>query len=430
MGIELIMNIVNFGVNFPRTNTAGYPKGKESTESAINYMKQYESLRDNELFYRTEVTHSQTLNDGALNGYNGISTFTSSANVKVTEFMKTLGYGAKNTYNRYCFEESSPVANLFLNLKYMVERDAHVEENNYFDVVHHFDSVYLLQNNAWLPLGFLAESELAELEFTSSSSAFMFQNTLFSAATGLIDDVWMMTPGQWLTITPSDVTIKSYSTNGYCAYNTGAAGGRLTYTYTVEEAGFLCLDITMNARNSFNVYKNGAYLYGESISLPQTLAVSQVEPGDVIEVRINCKANENSTMTIWGALLDETVFRRGYDILNASTLELTEFSNTKIAGTINCNRDGLLYTSIPQNGENWHAYVDGEEVEIKLVGDVMVGLELTEGIHEIRFEYRNEAFSLGWKISLLCFAVFAGIILWKYYPAWKKHNKTPIQKKS
>ena len=423
MGIALIMNVVNFGVNFPRTNAAGYPKGKESTLSAVNYMKQYESLRDNELFYRTETTHSQTLNDGALNGYNGISTFTSSANVKVTEFMKILGYGAKNTYNRYCFEESSPVANLFLNLKYMLERDAHVEENNYFDEVHHFDNVYILQNNAWLPLGFLAESELAELEFTSSSS-FMFQNKLFSTATGLVDDVWTMTPGEWLAITPSDVTIKSYSTNGYCSYNTGATGGRLTYTYTVQEAGLFCLDVTMNARNSFNVYKNGQYLYGESISLPQTLAVSQVEPGDVIEVRITCKANENSTMTVWGALLDETVFRRGYDILNASTLDLTEFSNTKVAGTITCDRDGLLYTSIPQNGENWHAYVDGEEVEIKLVGNVMIGLELTEGTHEVRFEYRNEAFSLGWKISLLCFAVFAGIIVWKYYPSLKNRKVT------
>jgi len=428
MAIELILNVVNFGVNFPRTNAAGYPKGKESAASAVEYLKHYESLRDNELFYRVETTHSQTLNDGALNGYHGISTFTSSANVKITEFMKILGYGAKNTYNRYCFEESSPVANLFLNLKYMLERDGRVEENNYFDEVHQFDNVYILQNNAYLPLGFLAEPELADLEFVSSST-FMFQNKLFTAATGLIDDVWMMTPGEWLEMTPSGVDIKSYSTNGYCSYKAGATTGRLTYTYTVQEAGLMCLDVTMNARNSFNVYKNGQYLYGESISLPQTLAVCQVEPGDVIELRITCKANESSSMTIWGALLDETVFRKGYDILNASTLELTEFSNTKVAGTITCDRDGLLYTSIPQNGENWHAYVDGKEAEIRLVGNVMIGLELTEGTHEIRFEYRNEAFSLGWKVSVLCFAVFAGIIVWKYYPTWKKPKDKPIEEK-
>ncbi len=46
----------------------------------IRYMKEREQYTP---FYRAETTHSQTLNDGALNGYHGISTFTSSANVKV-----------------------------------------------------------------------------------------------------------------------------------------------------------------------------------------------------------------------------------------------------------------------------------------------------------------------------------------------------------
>ena len=112
----------------------------------IRYMKE----REDELFYRAEVTHTQTLNDGALNGYNGLSTFTSSANVKVTEFTRKLGFSAKNTYNRYCYEEGSPVSNLFLNLKYLIERRGLVEDNAYFDEVHHFGNVYLLENNAYL----------------------------------------------------------------------------------------------------------------------------------------------------------------------------------------------------------------------------------------------------------------------------------------
>ena len=128
MLLELILNIVCFGVHFAGTSTVGYPRGTSYSASIIRYMKERE---EGEPFYRAEVTHSQTLNDGALNGYDGVSTFTSSANVRVTLFMEALGYGAKNTYNRYCFEESSPVANLFLNLKYMLERDGDVEPNPY-----------------------------------------------------------------------------------------------------------------------------------------------------------------------------------------------------------------------------------------------------------------------------------------------------------
>ena len=94
MGVELISTLVCFGLYFTGTGVSNYPKGTTYTASVIRYM--YEREDDN-LFFRAETTHSQTLNDGALNGYNGISAFTSSANVKVTEFMRALGYGAKNT---------------------------------------------------------------------------------------------------------------------------------------------------------------------------------------------------------------------------------------------------------------------------------------------------------------------------------------------
>ena len=115
--VELIANLICFGLYFPGTGISDYPKGTDKTASVIRYMKEREK---NNLCFRAETTHSQTLNDGALNNYNGVSAFTSSANVKTTLFMQALGYGAKNTYNRYLFEESSPVSNLFLNLKYMI----------------------------------------------------------------------------------------------------------------------------------------------------------------------------------------------------------------------------------------------------------------------------------------------------------------------
>lgn len=421
MAIELVMNVVNFGVNFGYTNTTNYPQGTDATASMITYMKE----REKSLFYRAEVTHSQTLNDGALNSYNGISTFTSSANVKVTEFMKALGYGAKNTYNRYCFEESSPVANLFLNLKYMIERQGQVEKNPYFDEVHHYENVYLLENNAYLPLGFLAETDLAQVDFSSAGSPYAFQNTLFSAATGIQDDVWYITPGSWLEIEAKNVDVTSRGTNaGYCAYST-TSKGEIIYRYTAQASGFMCVDLTMNARNSFSVYLNDAYLYSESISLPQTLAVSQVEPGDVVEIRITCKAGENSNITIKGAIVNEEVFRAGYDVLAASTLKLTEFSTTRVEGTISCNRDGLLYTSIPYDG-NWTATVDGKDADIILVGDAMVALDLTQGDHEIVFTYHNSAFSMGWKISLGCLAVFIALICWQYQV---RIDLSPIMKK-
>ena len=420
MALELFLNLVNFGVKFPYTALSNYPKGTYSTASMIQYMKE-----DKDLFYRAEVTHTQTLNDSALNGYNGISTFTSSANVAVTEFMKNLGYGAKNTYNRYCYEEASPVANLFLNLKYMIERDGNVEENAYFDEVWHYNRVYLLENNAYLPLGFLAESQLADLDFEGYSNRFAMQNALFSAATGNSQKVWKINQGSTLTINPNGTNITSQSSAGYCAYSNGSAQTTLTYHYEFTDAGFFCLDITMSARNNYTVWKNGKQLFSESISLPQTMAVSQVEPGDEVDIQITCKAGETGSITIRGGLLADDIFRDGYQVLAASTLQLTEFSNTSFSGIIDCNRDGLMYTSVPQNGDSWAVYVDGQQAPIKLVGGCMIAVDLTEGVHEIEFRYTNKAFDLGLIISLGCLVAFLAIVAFVYKPwqAWTRKGK-------
>ena len=425
MFLEIVMNLVNFGVGIVynpdpsdkiRTGITNYPKGTENAKLAIEYMKENET---NSVFYRSEVTHSQTYNDGALNNYNGITTFTSSANVKVTEFMRDLGYGAKNTYNRYCFEESSPVSNLFLGLKYMIERDGNVEMNSYFDVVESFDNVHLLKNNAYLPLGFLSNVQLASVDFNQNTAIFDFQNELLTAASGLSQDVWSYVSRDSLIISSENVVVKTKNGNGYCTYESADKKGTITYTYNITQEGFMCLDLNLPKKNDYTVFLNGLKLFTETYSLPQSMAVSDVHPGDVVEIKLTCEKNQTSNINIKAAILDETLFREAYDVLAASVWEPDEFSSTQVSGSISCNRDGLLYTSVPQNG-NWVAYVDGKEAEIVLVGDCMIAVEMTEGEHTFTLRYHNKAFSFGWMFSLGCALIFTGLAVGVYVP---KHRK-------
>ena len=416
--IELTANLLAFGLYFPGTSVRDYPKGTEAAASMFRYLKE----REKEPFYRAETTHSQTLNDDALNGYNGISAFTSSANVRVTEFMKALGYGAKNTYNRYCFEESSPVANLFLDLKYMIERDGRDRTSSVFSEVHHYEKVYLLENTAYLPLGFLAEEKLAELDFSGGDNAFFFQNALFSAATGLDANVWTPIVGSGMTVLGNGTQVEESQVQGRVSYGECETGAYVSYFFTADRSGFACIHLDLPKRNDFVVAVNGVDVYRETISLPQMLAVGDLNPGDAVEVRVLCKKDETGSMTVTAALLDEDLFRWGYSILNASTLHLTSFRQTRVEGSIRCDRDGLLYTSVPQNG-NWHLYVDGQEVEPTLVGDCMISVSLTQGEHSIVLKYRNRAFALGAAVTILCAGVFGTFSYLAYRPELEKRRK-------
>ena len=402
---ELIMNLVNFGIRFPGTSVAFYPRGTEYSASMIRYMHERE---EDTLFYRAETTHSQTLNDGALNDYHGISTFTSSANVKVTEFMRCLGYGAKNTYNRYCYEEASPVSDLFLGIKYMIDREGRDRESFIYEHIHTYGNVSLLKNSAYLPLGFLAERELGDLTFDYDND-FYFQNELFAAATGLDQRVWHPMEGNDLEIVGNDVDVSDQYGDGYITYSGAITNSSVSYFYTADREGFFCVQLDCPKRNSVTILINDFVVMEEDLSLEQMLAVGDVVPGDVVELRFDCEDGESGSMTVGAAILDNEIYRQGWEILSASPLELTKFTTTRVAGEISCDRDGLLYTSIPQNG-NWTVWVDNEPAEIVLVGDVMVGVELTEGEHTVRFVYKNAAFALGWKVSLVSFAIFGAIV--------------------
>lgn len=416
--VEVIAALTAFGLYFPGTYAANYPKGKADAASAFAYIRERESWNP---MVRTEVTHCQTLNDGALNDYYGITAFTSSANVRVTEFMRALGYGAKNTYNRYAFEESSPVANLLLNLRYMVEREGHDRSGTAFSELFNFGSVRLLENNFYLPLGFLSQKELALVDFPGSSDPFVLNNTVFSAATGLDPNVFSFIPEGNLEIAGEGLTL-TMGSGGKCSYSEAASGAAVYYRFTADKSGFACVQVTAGKNNDIILSINGVEQYRETMSLPQMMAVSDVNPGDIIEVKLTCKAGESSSATVRAAILDMELFRQGWEILNQSTLKITSFKETRLSGTIDCNRDGLLYTSIPFNG-NWVVYVDGRQTDITLVGDCMMAAELTQGRHSVDIVYRNQAFRLGALISALCGVVFFGIYAWCYRPKWLKKNR-------
>lgn len=412
MILELAANLVNFGVTFTGTGISNYPKGKRDTADVIAYMKERETGNP---FYRAEFTHTQTLNDDALNGISGITMFSSSANVRVTRFMAALGYGAKPSYNRYSYEEASPVSNLFLNLKYMICRDGNVLNSAFFDSVYNLGNVYLLENNAYLPLGFMTNSNLAEISVEDSTAgSFDFQNLLFRAAAGIQDSPYTIIE-QYKMEAEEDITVTQRAAGGYCSYETKEKSGDLTVSFLVDRPGFVCLDLSASKKNGVTISKNGETLYTETMSLDQMLSVGDCVAGDLIEVTFRCKANEKGRLEVVSAVLDPAVFHSGLERLQRATLQVADFQDTRIAGTVEVDDATLLYTSIPYD-ENWTATVDGAPVEITPVLDAMIGLHLTPGSHTIAFSYQNRGFDLGWKISLGALLIFLAIAIPVYWP--------------
>ena len=424
---ELALNFISFGLFYGPTNLNGYPRGGDDAALVFSMMKE---LEDDNLFYRTEVTSTQTFNDGALNDYNGITTFTSSANTNMATFMSALGYGGAPTWNRYAFKNSSPVCNLFFNLKYMVERNGKVADNPYFEDIYHSGAVHLLKNNYYLPLGFMTDEALSKVDFANADTGnkFGFQNDLMSAALGEPIDPWNILTGEHIAITTSGgateaglnySTISSYL--GYDYFMGSATGGTAIYEFTAPSDGLSCLYFyTYPNKASITIShssdgENFTTIGTERESLAFSRSVCDVQAGDIIKVSVSCTANKKNYLRIQCAILDQDKMDYAFNRLSQSTLQLTTFKNTFIEGTVDCKQDGLLYTSIPQAGTNWHVYVDGKEEDVSLIGNAMVGVKLSEGIHTVTFRYKNSAYETGRIITLLSILVFAALIGLQYY---------------
>ena len=78
-----------------------------------------------------------------------------------------------------------------------------------------------------------------------------------------------------------------------------------------------------------------------------------------------------------------------YNNLSKNQIKYSYYNDDHIKGTINIDKDQLIFTSIPYD-TNWDIYLDGKKVKpIKLL-DSLIGIEAKEGKHKLEMKYSNK----------------------------------------
>ena len=135
--------------------------------------------------------------------------------------------------------------------------------------------------------------------------------------------------------------------------------------------------------------------------------------------------NTNRTMCLGHNLVGETTITIEYleDILDVDGIKLYAFQTNEyvtaaqnlmnnawdsvdydynwISGTMNAKFDGVFQLAVPYSS-GWKAYVDGKEVEVFKSGVKYMGIEITTGEHDIRFEYTTPGIIPGTVLSIMC----------------------------
>ena len=393
------------------TTTYEYPRGGENTASVIEAMNQREANTPE--LWRAEMDTTQTLNDGALNHYHGLSMFNSMANENMTRFFENFGMMGWKSGNRYTYAEGSPITNLFMNLKYIIARGGSV--NNTYDLAEVTGSgnVKLFENTHYLPMGFMTSSSLLNWQENDNEdqfNPFEKQNEFFMDATGIRADVYTKlevvsqghTDAEQFTVTKKEYGLYDFScidttVTPHVKWNYEAPQDALYLMYADIQDGD---DVTVMQND---VAQSNKYGMGRSY----IASIGYFNKGDKISVYADLKTGSSGKARVYVNLLNKDIFEQGYAKLSDSVMTTTKLTSSSMEGKINVREKGLFYTSIPYE-KGWTATVDGQKVDITPVGNSLLAFPLDAGEHEISLKYYPNGFWAGFAVSVICASLLAG----------------------
>lgn len=410
------------------TSTFDYPRGEEVTEQVINYMNSLEEQTPE--MWRAETTSTQTLNDGSLNCYDGLSMFNSMANVNMTRFFENFGMMGWKSGNRYTYAEGTPVTNMFMNLKYLISRDGNYRNRYDLDEVYSIGNEKLLENEHYIPMGFMVDSKLSrwvENDNEDQFNPFDTQGEFFRLATGIEDPVY--TPLDVVSQGHYDSSKFTVNKTAYGIYSFSCTDTTITphvkWNYEAPEDGMYCMYAKISGGDNITVMQNDiAQTSTYNMARGYIACIGYFNKGDKISVYSQLEQGQAGSAQVYVNLFNQDVFERGYEKVSKDVMTTTKLTGNSMEGTINVSEDGLFYTSIPYE-EGWTAEVDGRSVEITPVGGSLIAFNLKAGEHDIKLVYYPKGFWPGFALTCVCILTFAALCVYTYIYK-KRREKTSV----
>lgn len=367
---EATVNLDTTGVI--TTNRDTYTENLDNYENLIRYAE-----GENEDFFRVDKYNRLTKNESTLSGYRSASIFSTLININVADFYKELGMEGGKNY--YCYSGATPFTAALFSVKYLMT-DSALEDSPVRSLVDASGGMYLYENKYTLPLGFVVDPGVKERWNYKWGNGIEAQDSLCREL-GASEPLFTETA---TTVETGKTTIHVSEDAYIVAYYSDKDAKSMTADYGVKTRKFTKCD---------HVYllDLGWCTAGTDISLTSA-------DTDLIKAQ--------------GYQMNLDTLNTAYDKLNETTMELLEFGDTYIEGSVELLEPGSLILSIPAE-EGWKILVDGESVEADTFGDSLMLIPLGAGNHEISMKYRTPGLFAGAVVSGLCIVIFIGTVFWK-----------------
>ena len=378
LGLVFCESAVNMAVtSIPTTSRTAYVKDNEDT------MLLADSIRSS-VFYRIEKGESRTKNDGAWMNFPSASLFSSVASAAMSDFFKSVG--CESSTNAYSVKGSTPFIDALFATRYGIYPDQQPADG-LKEQIGRQGSMWFYENKYTLPVGFVMPQDMETNWVLDSGNPANVQNDL-SSVLGVSN---LLVPAE------------------------GVSEGK-KLTFTADASGDYYVYVTNKKVEEVSAEIGERSLSFDNVDRGYFLELGYLPKGQEVILQSQTDGNPAMQAEIWR--FDPEAMEEIYQCLSKSPLELSSWTDTGLAGSINTPEGGTMFTSIPYD-KGWKIWVDGTAVSGRPVFDTFLGVDLEPGEHKIRLSYEPQGLKTGAVITGVSAAAVAALAVC----GWMKNKK-------
>lgn len=434
--VELFVNsadtIDKIDTDVAYSKYSSYEPYMSQLRDTVDMMKKY----DEEPFYRMEATFHRTVNDAMGTGYYSLSHSSSTMNAPALVTLHQLGYAYGGHYTKY--DGTTFMTDALFDVKYLMDKEGNTsyvgsrikvpEEYSLTTEYTVGDSTFKFYNNPnALGLGVVSGGDIQSVQL-SETNPFENQNMIFNALAG--NDTKYFTQLEVINSDMENVNT-SQLTDGHTRFypaDSTVAECHVDYVVKMDKDSYLYMYLPTKYERSCNIwiqdedeYVDGAnamdyagqFFVGDNYSI---LNLGKYQEGQELRIRITIANDENEAF--WSDKLfytfDYAAFAETCTALQQRSFEVTEFSDTKLTGTVTADNDGdMLFTTVPYE-EGWYVSVNGKSVTPEKSLNSLITIPLEAGKNEITMKFSPNYWRFSLVITVFGLLVLIMIFIFEY----------------
>lgn len=365
-----------------------------------------------ERFGRTEMNDNYILNCPAMYHYKGISQFSSSLNANVTALMEHIGVEGAPDKNRFNYNQTDPVTNAMLNIRYLIGKNLPIDDSDFNQIAKSGNS-RLYESIYPLSIGYMTADTIRTWNYEQENPFMVLDDYVRAVTQNKYTSVF--TEIEPVDVSAANIELSSTGDGMWdSTLKNETKKSKTILTYQAQQAGKQYLFIEADDADAITVSQEKK---DDKIEIRNDCGsivnLGEMDSGTEFTVTIEYKEGKGGSVVSHVCTMDEAVWQDAYKMLSASMLDVTDYGDSYLKGTIDVQEDGVFVTSVPYEA-GWKLKVDGRTREInELIGGAWISTSLSAGEHQIELSFRPPGLIAGLLITLASIGLLIAAEWWR-----------------